>query len=152
MPALSLGDRERGSVLLLAPAAVLVVVVLGAIAVDLSIVFLGEREAVSLAVAAANDAATAALNEDVFREHGTFELDEARARRIVVASLAAASTELEDIEFDITFPTVEGEPAIRVVVRGTVRYVFAPAIPGTPHRAAVEASATAVARPGRRTR
>ena len=148
MPAVRAPSGERGSILMLMPAAVLVIVVLGAIAVDLTIVFLGEREAVSLAAAAANDAATAALREDVFRERGEFVLDEARAHRIVLASMAASSSEIDDLRVEVTFPTVDGERAIRVTVRGSVRYVFAPAIPGAPRTAEVSASATAVARRG----
>ena len=139
---------ERGSVLMLMPAAVLIVIVLGSIAVDLAIAFLGEREAASLAAAAANDAATAALREGVFRETGEFRIDEDRARRIVRATLQASSSELDGLDFDVRFSTIAGEPAVTVTVRGTVDYVFARAIPGAPDGIDVEATATAVARIG----
>lgn len=139
--------RERGSVLLLFPAAVLVLVVLGAIAVDAAVVFLGEREAASLAAGAANDAATA-VDEAAFRERGEFVLDEDRARRVALASLAASSSELDDVEVDVSFPIVDGEPAVRVTVRGTVAYVFAAALPGADRTAAVESTATAVTQVG----
>ena len=56
--------RERASVLMLMPAGVLVVLLLGAIAFDLSLVFLRQRQASSLAVDVANDLATAALDEE----------------------------------------------------------------------------------------
>ena len=49
---------------MLMPAGVLVVLLLGAIAFDLSVVFLRQRQASSLAVDVANDLATAALDED----------------------------------------------------------------------------------------
>lgn len=140
--------RERGSVLMLMPAAVMIVIVLGSIAVDFAIAFLGEREALSLASAAANDAATAGLDQERFRETGEFALDPDRVRRVVDATLAASSSELDDVTVEVGFLIVDGTEAVRVVVRGTVEYVFAKAIPGAPDRIEVEASATAVARVG----
>ena len=147
MPALKRAD-ERGSVLMLLPAAVMIVLLLGAIAVDAAIAFLGEREALSLASAAANDAAAAALDQDRFRATGEFSLDHDRARRIVEATLASSSSELDDVSVEITFPIVDGTEGVRVEITGSVEYVFAKAIPGAPHRIEVEASATAVARVG----
>jgi hypothetical protein len=141
-------SRARGSVLMLMPAAVLVVIVLGSIAVDFAIVFLGEREAAALAAAAANDAATAAVDEQAFRDTGEYLLDEARARRVAEASLAASSSELDDVDVEVVVLFLGGEPAVTVRVRGSVTYVFAQAIPGAPAGARVEASATAVARIG----
>lgn len=133
---------------MLMPAAVLVVIVMGSIAVDFGIVFLGEREAASLAAAAANDAAAAAVRDDAFRSSGTFEIDEDRARRVVRATLQASSSEIDGLDFEVRFTTVDGEPAVTVTVRGTVEYVFAKAIPGAGDGSEVEASATAVARVG----
>ena len=140
--------HQRGSVLMLMPAAILIVIVLGAIAVDLSVVLLGERDAASLATAAANDAATAALDETRFRERGEFRLDEARARQIARSAITGSSTELADLDVDVRVVEVGGEPAVRVTVRGVVEYIFAKALPGVDTTVDVEASATAVARPG----
>ena len=78
--------RDRGSVLMLMPAAVLVLVVLGAVAVDFSIAFLGERELANAASAAANDAAAAAIDEPLFRETGRVVLDCGRANEVAQAS------------------------------------------------------------------
>lgn len=150
MPAVNHRHRsgERGSVLMLMPAAVMIVILLGSIAVDHAIAFLGEREAAGLATAAANDAATAALDQDAFRATGEFRLDHDRARRVVEATLASSSSELHDVTVDITFPVIGGTEGVRVVVRGTVDYVFAKAIPGAPDGLVVESTATAVARVG----
>jgi hypothetical protein len=133
---------------MLMPAAVMIVILLGSIAVDFSIAFLGEREALSLASAAANDAATAALDQERFRSTGEFTLDHDRARGIVDATLAASSSELRDVAVEVTFPVVDGTEGVRVQVTGTVDYVFAKAIPGAPDHLTVEAAATAVARVG----
>lgn len=148
MPAVTHRRHERGSVLMLMPAAVLIVILLGAIAVDGAIAFLGEREALGLATAAANDAAAAALDQDRFRDTGEFTLDHDRARRIVEANLAASSSELHDVTVEVTFPVIDGTEGVRVEVAGSVDYVFAAAIPGAPDGLRVEASATAVARVG----
>lgn len=136
---------ERGSVLLLMPAGILVVVLLGSIAVDFAIAFLGEREVASLATSAANDAATAAVDEAHLRATGEFRLDPTRAERVVAATIAASSSEV-----DLDAPVVEvvdvnGEPAVRVRLTGRVDYIFARAIPGAPDGADVGASAVAVA-------
>lgn len=134
---------ERGTVLMLMPAAVLIVVLLGAVAVDLAIVFLGRRELAAAAAAAANDAVTYGLDQAVLRETGTYELDPVRVLDAVEASLAA-----RDIDVSVQAPRVEivGSSEVRVTLRGDVDYVFATAVPGVPHGAEVEASAIAVAR------
>jgi hypothetical protein len=133
---------------MLMPAAVLVMIVLGSIAVDFAIAFLGERELASLASAAANDAATAAYDVERFREDGTFVLDPDRAEQIVATTIGASSTEVDLEPADVEVVTIDGDPGIRVTLRGTVGYVFAKAIPGVPNRAEVEATAVAVAREG----
>lgn len=139
---------ERGSVLMLAPAGVLVVIVLASLAVDFGIAFLGERELASLAASSANDAVAAAVDEDHLRRTGEFRLDADLVERIVTATLATSSTEVDLDPPDVVVTTVDGEPAVRVRLTGRVDYVFAPAIPGAPDGAEVGASAVAVAREG----
>jgi hypothetical protein len=137
--------RERASVLMLMPAGVLVVLLLGSIAFDLSVVFLRQRQASSLAADLANDLATAALDEAAFRADGQFRLDPGRADELG-RDLAAASDLADDIvevEIGVTGPDVV---VVRVVVG--VEYVFARAIPGAADGTTVTASATAVAAPG----
>jgi hypothetical protein len=139
---------DRGSVLLLVPTGVLVVVVLAAIAVDTGVALLGEREAAALAEGAANDAATAAVDEAAYRAGGEFRIDEARARRVVAGTMAATSSELEAVRVEVGFPVVDGQPAVQVTVAGTIDTVFARALPGGPEGFEVEATATAVAAVG----
>ncbi|MBA2279913.1 MAG: hypothetical protein M3527_04780 [Actinomycetota bacterium] len=133
---------------MLMPAAILVVIVLGSIAVDFSIAFLGERELASLAAAAANDAVTAGVDAEQLREDGTFTLDADRVLEVVRSTIEGSSTEVELAPPVVELTVVDGEPAVRVTLRGTVDYIFAPALPGAPDSAAVAASALAVARPG----
>lgn len=132
-------SRERGSVLMLFPAAVLVVIVLGSIAVDFSVVLLAERELAAAAAAAANDAAAAALDEDHFRTTGEVRLDAAAAERI-----AAAAIERRAAPFDLTDVRVVVEPdRVAIHLTAAVDYVLAPAIPGVPRGTEAAASATA---------
>jgi hypothetical protein len=127
---------------MLMPAAVLVVLLLGAIAFDLSVVFLRQRQASSLAVDVANDLATAALDEGAFRSDGRYRLDPDRADELAETMVGVSDLhdEVVDVEVNVLSPdSVE----VRLVV--AVDYVFAKAIPGTSDGTTVEATATAVA-------
>ncbi len=141
------GRRERGSVLMLVPAAVLVLVILGAIAVDFSVAFLGQRELTSAAAAAANDASTAIAESRFYGggggaggAAGDIVVDGDRAARVVDQALAARAPR------GVTIDGVSVDPSasqVCVVLRGRVAYVFARAIPGMADGAAVQARATA---------
>lgn len=134
--------RDRGSVLALVPAALLVLLVLAAIAVDSASEYLARRELAAAADAAANDAATFGLDEARFRETGEFVLDPARANEAVRRALAVRGSAVVDraaIE-------VEVDPdggTVTVTLRSSARLVFAPVVPGAPHDVGVIARATA---------
>ena len=133
---------ERGSVLMLMPAGVLVVLLLGAIAFDLSVVFLRQRQASALAVDVANDLATAALDEAAFRTDGSYRLDADRADELGRAIVGASDLRDDVAEVEVN---VIGTDAVEVRIVMDVDYVFAKAIPGASDGTTVEASATAVA-------
>jgi Flp pilus assembly protein TadG len=139
--------RERGSALMLMPAAVLVFVVLGAIAVDFAVAFLGEREVSNAAAAAANDVAGAALDRDRLYAEGALRLDPVEADRIGRSAVAASG--LDDLDgVDVRVVVSRSTPEVTVTVSARVRYVFAKALPGGPDGTTVQASATAVAEEG----
>ena len=132
---------ERGSVLLLVPACVLIMLVLASIAVDMAVVHLRQRQALDVAAAAANDAATAGFDPAALRS-GAFEVSPAAARQVANRTIAASQLA----------PHVVGAP--RVVVDGdtvevsvTLRadYLFTGAMPGTPDDTTVTATASATA-------
>ena len=141
------GGVERGSVLMLVPAAVLVLVVLGAIAVDFSVAFLGQRELTSAAAAAANDAATAISKETFYRGRGgvpagTVVLDAHQARRAAEQALRARAPR----GVEVTEETVDasgGQVCVRL--SGRVDYLFARALPGMDDGTTVHERATATA-------
>lgn len=143
--------NHAGSVLLLVPAAVLVLIILGAIAVDFAIVFLGQRELSSLAAAAANDAATAALSDESFyrgtagtgADAGEIEIDPAAARRLVQRAVhLRGPRSLSNI---VVVSADAAGRQICVTLRGDVDYVFARAVPGAAHSTTVKAVAVATA-------
>lgn len=122
---------------MLMPAAVLVFVVLGALVVDAALVYRAEREVASLAAAAANDVAGAAVDLDAWYRDGSLVLLPGVAREIAGRRVAGGAFEAEVVDV-----VVAGD-RVTVVVRGRAEHLFADAVPGAPGFTAVEASATA---------
>ncbi len=134
---------ERGSVLMLVPAGILVLLLLAAIAVDAAIVLSAERELAHRTAAVAGDLATLAVDDERLYGSGGVELRD---------DVAAAQTAL-------AFPTDRPPPGfatwsasartdgrrVTVTARAEVRYLFAPAIPGVRRTTTVAASSTAEA-------
>jgi Flp pilus assembly protein TadG len=147
------GERGRlaaqhGSVLMLVPAGVLVLVVLGSIAVDFAIVFLAQRELAGVAAASANDAAAAAISEQAFYRGdagvgaGAIEIDDEAARRVVEAALdRAAPRGVRVTGLSVQAPGRQ----VCVTLDGEVEFLFAQALPGVAHSTAVRGRAMATA-------
>lgn len=138
----------RGSVLILFPVGLLAVIALAAIAVDSSVAFMGERELSSAVVAAANDAATEAVSNAAFYRRGGVELDDQEVERVAVdrvrRSVDAAKYRGLAARARVVRPAGGGCAwSLRVEASATVRYIFAPALPGGPGEAHVDAAATA---------
>lgn len=136
---------DQGSVLMLVPAAVLVLFVLAAMAVDYSIAFLAQRELSAAAAAAANDAAGAALSDDAFYrggDPGRIVLDGARAQ-----ALAGAALEARDIRgvHDVHMDTAIAGDRVCVTVAGRVDHIFSKAVPGAARGRTVTGRAVATA-------
>ncbi|MGH9189901.1 MAG: hypothetical protein ACRD0Q_07715 [Acidimicrobiales bacterium] len=136
--------------LLLFPAAVLVMLVLAAIAVDLSAAFLAQRELADATAAAANDAATLALSDRDFYRAGHVSLDAAALQQIAEQRISMVLDVRRHQHLTIQAEPIEPATAgchwaVRVSASSSVRYVFAPAIPGGPDEALLQASS--IARP-----
>ncbi|MCO8129043.1 hypothetical protein NHL50_17695 [Acidimicrobiia bacterium EGI L10123] len=127
--------HERGSVLMLMPAAVLIVLLLGAIAVDSAIVYLGQRQAYNVAFDAANDAAGAGFDLDAARTSGEIVYDPDRVEAIAARAITAAG--IDDLELVSAEPDGDG---VVVTVRRTVRHLFVQAL-GDPSRDVLTISA-----------
>lgn len=138
--------RERGSVLALMPAAALVFVVLGALAVDSAVAYLGEREVSNVASSVANDAATEGLDLD--RYYATGELVLMRERVEAVAEAARsreAGGHLRGVQIDVE---LVGADRVLVRVRARVRSLFERALPNGLDEREVDATAEATAQRG----
>jgi hypothetical protein len=130
---------ERGSTLILMPAAFLIVLVMASIAIDMSLVLLRQRQAADLAAAAANDATTAGAADPRGLGANRFAVSAGRAQAVVDRIVAA----------DELAPLVVGRPVVvadgdQVEVSLDVRaeLIFAGVIPGAPDEMVVHARAT----------
>jgi hypothetical protein len=138
-------DRARGdwgSALLLVPAGILIVLLLGSIAVDLSLVHLTRQEAADAAAAAADDTVTAALDQETLRASGEYVIDERQARDVTAAVLAARGLATKVSAADVA---LEGD-TVTVTLTMPVRYVFARGVPGARHGTTVTVTASASVR------
>ena len=118
----------RGSVLMLMPAGLLIVFVLGSISIEFATVSMRQRALYNAADAAANDAATYAIDRVVLRATGEVVLDPTLVEEAVVLSLRAQGVEL------VRAPLVEvsaDRKTIHLELVQHVPLVIAGALPGT---------------------
>ena len=137
---------DRGSVLILMPVGVLIVLLLGAIAVDLTTVQLRRQQAVEAAASAANDAVTFGLDEDALRAGRGYRLDPRRVRQVVLRSLEDQGVADELVEAPVVTEPTPTSVRVELVLRAD--YVFARSLPGAPHSTLVRGAATATAEQG----
>lgn len=139
-------DRDdRGSVLMLVPAGILVLLLLAAIAIDGSVVWLAQRDLSSRTAGVAADIAGAAVDDPAFYERGDIRL-----RADVADAYTALAFEPDRLPHGYEAwgarAVVDGR-SVTVTATAEVRYVFATAIPGLERTAVVRARTTAEARP-----
>jgi Flp pilus assembly protein TadG len=131
--------KERGTVLMLMPATMVVLLVLASIMVDFAVVAMRSRELHNAASAAANDAATAALSSEGLRSGETW-VDTDRARGLVAASLARQRFALD--QPPTVYVSLDGRE-VTVTLHATHDYLFAGVVPGAPDTFTVDVTATA---------
>lgn len=118
---------DRGSVLALVPAGFLVLVVLGALAVDSAVAYSGQQQLHDALAAAANDAVGAAVDDRSFYGSGRLTLDPGAVDRTVCATVAAqGGSGLHAVHL---YVAVAGD-SVRVWGRASVDAVFGRALPG----------------------
>ncbi|MFP4635649.1 MAG: hypothetical protein ACLFRD_07305 [Nitriliruptoraceae bacterium] len=117
---------EHGNTLVLMPVAVLILLGLGAMALDTATVFLGQRRLMDVTAAIAMDA-TAAVDRERFYDPDSTEvaLEPVQVERRMAALLAAERGDrtLQDLSCDP--PELDG-PSATVTCHATVRPVLAP--------------------------
>lgn len=132
---------ENGTVLMLMPVAVLIMFVLGAITVDLTAVRSGQQDLLAAATDAANDAATAGLDESALRSGRGYQLDPTRAWLVAVDALATKG--LLDNLASGPDVVINSDGSVTVALARRVPHLFARALPGAPDDELVRATATA---------
>lgn len=110
---------------MLMPAAVVVVLLLGAIAVDSAIVYLEQRQAYNVAFDAANDAAGAGVDRDRLRTTGEYVYDPGRVRELAEAAVDASEVD----GLTLVSATTDGD-GVAVTVDVRVRRLFGQAFGG----------------------
>ena len=139
---------ERGSVLLLFPAALLIMVALSAMAVDSAVAFLAQRELTNATAAAANDAATEAISDYSFYMGDRIELSPSAVEAVAVDRVRALIDQGRHhaltVQADAVPPAGPGCAwTVRVVATSRVDEVFGKAMPGSAGSVAVRAQSTA---------
>ena len=129
-----IAEQDRGSVLALVPAGLLVLVLLAAIAVDTSVAYLGRRELAAAADAAANDAVTyrarrGALSRDrPVRARSRCAPRKRYDERLVVRQSDVVDRAAVEVTTDADAGTVT------VTLRSSVDLVFSPRCRARPRR------------------
>ena len=123
------------------PVCVLVVLVLAAIAVDMSLLHLRQRQAFDLAGSAANDAVTAAADQMMLRT-GTYRVDPASARAVVEDAVAISDLAPNVIA---TRVVTTDDQSVEVSLSVRVDHLFTGVMPGAPNASTVTATALASA-------
>lgn len=111
--------------LFLYPVGVVIVLLLGAIAVDLSNVWLQQRRLADAADSAANDAVTYGLDQDVLRTEGTIDLDAERVLAAVDASVGGHGLPREASVTGVGVAVnAAGNPTVEVTIDSTAELIF----------------------------
>lgn len=128
--------EERGSALMLAPALVLVLAVLGGLAVDTAVAHSTQRDLYRTLSAAADDAA-GMLDQHRLQADGTVTLDEAAAERVALAhlgvlrgSLGAGADGADAPRRLVSSQVTVDERTITITAVVEVEHVFLSAVPG----------------------
>ncbi|HJV09291.1 MAG TPA: hypothetical protein VJ653_06400 [Acidimicrobiales bacterium] len=138
--------EQRGSTLLLFPAALLIMVALAAITVDSAIAFQAQRQLANATAAAANDAATQALSDSAFYHDNRIQLSAADVETIAAGRVRSLVDQTRHHGLTVrATATAAGACAWTVTVTASshVDQLFGKAMPGSSGLVAVRATSTA---------
>ncbi|HEV2758645.1 MAG TPA: hypothetical protein VGV86_03660 [Acidimicrobiales bacterium] len=141
-------DGERGSTLLLFPAALLIMVALAAMTVDSAIGFLAQRQLLNATAAAANDAAAEAVSDSSFYEANRVELSPSAVEAVALARVYALVDQARHHDLVVTAEAAAPASAgcawtVRVFASSRVDELFGKAMPGSSGEVAVRAQSVA---------
>jgi hypothetical protein len=109
---------------MLMPAAVLVVLILGAIAVDSAVAYMGHRELQDFTTSVADQAANASLDKAAFYGSGAVRLDEQNATQLADAAWQARNGSGGLTISDVRVSFGAGDRTLTVTATGTIHEVF----------------------------
>ena len=114
--------KERGSTLLLAPIAMIIVFMLGAVTLEVAAMHLRQRQLHDLATSIANDAATVGFDVNEFRRTGVIAIDRGAAQSVVAPSIAISQIPEARANGLIVIPGAE--PLVEVDLSFTHEFVL----------------------------
>lgn len=120
---------DRGSVIMLFPAGFLIMMILGAIVIDVGVSQVRARELEVVASSAANDA-LGALDLTELRSRGELRFDLSRARLLVAESIAHGPLPDAEIVDVVVVGNGDAVPQLHVTLRLEVDFIMVPALPG----------------------
>lgn len=129
---------DSGSVMMLFPAAILIVLLLGSIAVDAAIIHLRQRELLDAASAAANDAATLGIDSSTYQTSGEIHLDARLAEAAVRSSLDARDMTRHLSDAPVVRVNNSGE--VEVTLHTEARRLLGVIVPGASRKTEVAAT------------
>lgn len=127
------------------PVAVLILLLLGATALDGAIVLMADRELNDVASGLANDAASL-IDDEAFYRDGTVRISQDRVDALVAQMVPLLQD--DPLEFTCVGRVAPSDDRVTVTCRGRTDLVFLPALPAAGTLGDVEASATARAEAG----
>ena len=139
---------ERGSTLLLFPAALLIMVALAAMTVDSAIAFMAQRQLLDATAAAANDAATQAISDSSFYGYDRIDLAASTVEAIAVDRVFQLVDQARHHGLSVSAEAIPPTGAgcawtVRVVASSRVDELFGRAMPGSARQVAVHARSSA---------
>lgn len=140
------GPRERGTVLLLFPSSVVVILVLAAIVLDFGLAHVRIQELRAVAASAANDA-IGGLDADALRTTGDIVFDLDIAENLAEAAVAAGPLPDAEVESVSITRDAQNRWEIAVTVSVTVEHAIAPALPGSNRSLRAEVTERVLAAP-----
>lgn len=120
--------RDRGQTLLLAPIALLIIMMLGAVTLEVGAMHLRQRQLNDLADSLANDAATVGFDVDHFRSTGDIAIDPTAANSVLGGGIAISN--LPSAAAAPVAVTPGAEPAVTVDLTFTHEFVLGKALFG----------------------
>lgn len=134
--------NDRGTVLLLFPAAFLIILILAAITIDISHSQLRANELHDVASSAANDS-LGALDQVALRTTGYARFDISRITQIAEATVTASNLPEATVRRVVIDDPDSPHPQLRVTLSLEVPLIMTAAIPGAPRSTTITRTGTA---------